>query len=59
MIIPSFGIQPDKGRNARHSFVYFVRGGAVSTIDVLDIAGAIAGTWTSTIVYDGANTFTT
>ena len=38
MIMPSFGIQPDIGRNARHSFVYFLRGGASASIDLLDIA---------------------
>lgn len=55
---PSFGIQPDTGRNARHSFLYFFRGGA-STLDVLDIAGSITGTWTGAITYDGAVTLTT
>jgi hypothetical protein len=49
---PSFGIQPDPGRFARHSFQYFFRGGAV-TLDVLDIAGSITGTWTGAITYDG------
>lgn len=53
MIIPSFGIQPDIGDNARHSHVYFVRGGNTTTIDLLDIAGAINGTWAAAIVYDG------
>ena len=53
MWAPSFGIQPDPARNARHSFCYFFRGGA-ATLDVLDIAGAIAGTWTGAIVYDGS-----
>lgn len=52
MWMPSFGIQPDPSRNARHSFCYFWRGGAV-TLDVLDIAGAITGTWTGAIAYDG------
>lgn len=50
---PSFGIQPDVARNARHSFNYFFRGGAVVTLDVLDIAGSITGTWTGAIAYDG------
>lgn len=50
---PSFGIQPDVARNARHSFNYFFRGGAVVTLDVLDIAGSITGTWTGNITYDG------
>lgn len=50
---PSFGIQPDVGRNARHSFNYFFRGGAVVTLDLLDIAGATTGTWTGAITYDG------
>jgi hypothetical protein len=49
---PSFGIQPDVARNTRHSFNYFWRGGAV-TLDVLDIAGSITGTWTGNITYDG------
>ena len=55
---PSWGIQPDVGRNARHSFNYFFRG-AASTLDVLDIAGSITGTWTSALTYDGAMTLTT
>jgi hypothetical protein len=56
MWMPSWGIQPDAARNARHSFCYFFRGGAV-TLDVLDIAASITGTWTGAIVYDG-NTVT-
>jgi hypothetical protein len=56
---PSFGIQPDPARNARHSFNYFFRGGAV-TLDLLDIAGSITGTWTGAITYDGnVNSFGT
>jgi len=55
MWMPSFGIQPDVGRNARHSFCYCWRG-AASTVDVLDIAGSITGTWTGNVVYDGAQT---
>lgn len=55
---PSFGMQPDAGRNARHSFCYFFRGGA-TTLDVLDIAASITGTWTGAITYDGGVTLTT
>jgi hypothetical protein len=55
--MPSFGIQPDPARNARHSFNYFFRGGAV-TLDVLDIANTITGTWTGAITYDGAQNAT-
>jgi hypothetical protein len=55
---PSFGIQPDPSRNARHSFYYFFRGGAV-TLDVLDIANTITGTWTGAITYDGNVAFGT
>lgn len=51
---PSFGIQPDVARNARHSFNFFFRGGA-TTLDLLDIAGGTTGTWTGAITYDGAN----
>lgn len=53
MWAPSWGIQPDADRNARQSFCYFFRGGA-TTLDVLDIAGSITGTWTAGVVYDGA-----
>ena len=53
MWAPSFGIQPDAARNARHSFCYFFRGGA-ATLDVLDIAASITGTWTGAITYDGS-----
>jgi hypothetical protein len=55
MWMPSFGIQPDVGRNARQSFCYFFRG-ASATLDVLDIAGSITGTWTGGITYDGSQT---
>jgi hypothetical protein len=50
---PSFGIAIDAGRNARHSFNYFFRGGAVTTLDLFDIAGGTTGAWTGAIVYDG------
>ena len=53
MWAPSWGIRPDAGKNARQSFCYFFRGG-VSTLDVLDIAGSITGTWTGAVTYDGA-----
>ena len=53
MWAPSWGIQPDVARNSRHSFCYFFRG-VVSSLDVLDIAGSITGTWTAAITYDGS-----
>ena len=53
MWAPSWGIQPGVARNARQSFCYFFRG-VSTTLDVLDIAGSITGTWTAAIVYDGA-----
>ena len=49
----SFGIQPDVDKNARHSFIWSFRGGNSTTLDKLDIAGAINGTWTAAVVYDG------
>jgi hypothetical protein len=55
---PSWGIQPDPARNSRQSFCYFFRG-AATTLDVLDIAGSITGTWTAAITYDGAVALTT
>ncbi len=54
----SFGIKPDAAKNARHSFIFSFRGGA-TTLDMLDIAGAITGTWSNAIVYDGSITITT
>lgn len=57
---PSFGIEIDVDRNSRHSFNYFFRGGNVTTLDVLDIAGGTTGSWTGAITYDGSvNNFTT
>jgi len=53
MWMPSWGIQPDANRYARQSFCYFFRGGA-ATLDVLDIAASITGTWTGAITYDGS-----
>lgn len=50
---PSFGIEPDSGKNARHSNVFSFRGGGTS-LDLLDISATITGTWSSAIVYDGA-----
>jgi len=58
MWMPSFGIQPDVARNARHSFCYFFRGGSNSTLDVLDIAASITGTWSGAIVYEGSGSAT-
>lgn len=58
MWAPSFGIQPDASRNARHSHCHFFRG-ASATVDTLDIAGSITGTWSSAITIDGAVTLTT
>lgn len=55
---PSFGIQPDPARNARQSFCYFFRGGGAVTLDVLDIAGSITGTWTANLTYDGSGAVT-
>lgn len=51
---PSFGIEPDDAKNARHSFIYSWRGGGASTLDLLDIAGGTTGAWTATLVYDGS-----
>mgnify|MGYP001765434066 CR=1 FL=1 len=52
MITPSFWIQPDIWRNAKHSIIYFFRGWNTVTVDTLDIAWAINWTWASTIAYD-------
>ena len=54
---PCFGMQPDPAKNARHSHLFFFRGGAV-TLDLLDISAAIAGTWSGAVVYDGGTALT-
>jgi hypothetical protein len=54
MWMPSFGIQPDVARNARHSFNFFWRGNSTN-IDLLDIAGGTTGAWTGAITYDGVS----
>lgn len=51
-MVQSFGITRDTTGNARHSFVYFVRGASTS-IDVLDIAGGANGTWTASVTFGG------
>lgn len=55
---PSWGIQPDPARYARHSHCHFFRG-AAATMDTLDIAGGTTGVWTSANTYDGSTTLTT
>lgn len=60
MVIPSYGITPDTPKLARHSYVYRFRGGAATTLDLFDIAGAATGAWTAGIAYRGAGqAFTT
>lgn len=49
----SFGIQPDVGKNARHSYIFSFRGGGATTLDLFDIAGGTTGAWSNAIVYDG------
>lgn len=57
MWAPSWGIQPDTSRNARHSHCHFFRGTS-AVVDTLNIAGAATGSWSSAIVIDGAVTTT-
>lgn len=54
MWMPSWGIQPDVARNARHSFCYFFRGNGSAALDVLDIAGGTTGSWATAVTYDGS-----
>lgn len=58
-LAPSFWITPDPDKNARHSFVYHLRWGNTTTIDLLDIAWGTAGAWSAAIVYDGWIAMTT
>lgn len=57
--MPCFPIQPETQKNSRHSYLYFIRGGNVSTIDLLDIANTITGTFTGAITYDNPTNFST
>jgi hypothetical protein len=50
------GISRDVTGNARHSFIYRIRGGNGNQIDVLDIAGAATGSWSNDIVYGNKGT---
>lgn len=53
----SFGVRPDVGKQSRHSYIYNFRGASV-TLDLLDISGGTAGSWTGGIVYDGSGSAT-
>lgn len=60
VIEQSFGIDPDVNLNAHHGLIYRIRGGAVSSIDVLDITASSNGTWSAGIIYgNSTSTFTT
>ena len=64
MAFPSYGHRPTKqtdgARLSRHSYLWSFRGGGVSTLDMLDIAGGTTGAWTNAIAYNnGGVTFTT
>lgn len=53
-------ITPDASTNARYSYIYSTRGGAVATIDLFDFASGSTGTWSSAIAYaNSGDTFTT
>lgn len=55
----AFSIEPDAAKNARHSFIYSLRAGNTTTLDVLDISGAAAGLWSNAVVYGNLGTLFT
>jgi hypothetical protein len=60
ILTQAFGTTRDTTNNHRQSFVFCIRGGASSAIDVLDIASGANGTWSNAIAYGGlSQTFTT
>lgn len=59
LMFPSWGIRPDAANNAKQSFVFNFRGNGAATVDVLDIAGAINGSWETAAVIDGGQLITT
>lgn len=54
--VHSHGILRDPLGNARHSFIYRIRGGNTNIIDVLDIAGGATGVWANDIAYGNKGT---
>jgi len=63
MAFPCYGHEPQRQNDgvklSRHSYIWFFRGGA-TTLDLFDIAGGTAGTWTNAVTYSGtATTFST
>lgn len=60
----SFGLSipnaSDPDKQARHSFIYSFRGGATTSLDLFDLAGASTGSWSNAITYNSiGTTFTT
>lgn len=51
---PAWGIRPNAAKNVTQGMCYFFRGGVATTLDVLNIAGGITGTWETSAIYDGA-----
>jgi len=56
MAFGSWGITPDAGSNAKPSMIHVFRGGATTTLDVLDIAGGSAGSWDNGVTYGSSTT---
>lgn len=53
-----FGLVQDYYKTLRSSYIYNFRGGVTSTLDILDIAGATTGSWTSSVPYDNQGSVT-
>lgn len=56
MAFGSWGSPKDANGNSRPSMIHVFRGGNITTIDVLDIAGGTNGTWENAIVFGGTGT---
>jgi len=52
----SYGLVPDVSKNARQSNIFSFRGGAATSLDILDIAGAATGSWTNGATYGNITT---
>jgi hypothetical protein len=57
--IPTTYTTQDPDKNFRWSQVFTWRGGGVTTLDVLDIAGGTNGLWSNAVVYGSGPTLTT
>jgi len=50
-----FGMALDTNKNNRYSYIFSFRGAGTSTLDILDIAGASTGSWSTGVTYGNSS----